>query len=57
MRLVRVIHTKSEAGAAMSLCLYELEDGTHVYGVERDGRVAMSGTKAEAKKFYGNRRW
>lgn len=57
MRRVQVIHTKSEGGDRLSLCRYELEDGTNVYGVERNGEVAMTGTKAEAKSFYGKRRW
>lgn len=54
MKLLKVLHEKSDGrGAPMSLCLYEASDGTHVYGVEIDGKLAFTGTKAEAKARYG----
>lgn len=57
MKLLKVLHEKTdEHGAPMSLCLYEAPDGVHVYGVEIDGKLAFTGTKAEAKARYGNRR-
>ena len=53
---VRVLHERVVNGARMSLAVYEREDGARVYGVSRDGEVEMTGTKAEAKAFYGNGR-
>lgn len=54
MKLLKVLHEKiGEHGVPMSLCLYELPDGTHVYVVETGGKLAFTGTKAEAKKRYG----
>ena len=57
MKLLKTIHEKTDGrGHSLSLCFYEAEDGSHVYGVEVDGKVSFTGTKAEAKDFYG-RRW
>lgn len=56
MRLVRVVHERVSVGVKMSLAVYERADGSRVYGVSRDGEIAMTGTKAEAKAFYGSRR-
>lgn len=54
MKLVKTIHEKWVGKVRFALCLFEDEDGRHVYGVEAgDGPVAMYGTKAEAKRFYG----
>ena len=55
MKLLKVLHEKSDGrGHSLSLCLYEAEDGSHVYGIEVDGKVVFMGTKAEAKAHYGN---
>ena len=50
--MVKMIHSKLVGGSAMALCLYD-RGGSNVYGVESEGRVVMTGTKAEAKQFYG----
>lgn len=54
MALVRVLHERDCHGGKTRLALYEAADGSHVYGVDRDGTPVMRGTKAEAKAFYGN---
>jgi hypothetical protein len=56
MALVRVMHERVSGGSHTVLAVYALADGSHVYGVSRDGRMQMTGTKAEAKAFYGNSR-
>jgi hypothetical protein len=56
LREVKVLHERVVSGARMSLAVYEREDGTRVYGVAQNGGVQMTGTKAEAKAFYGNGR-
>lgn len=56
MKVVRVLHERCTCGVTTSLVVYERDDGSRVYGVSRDGEVAMTGTKAEAKAFYGNER-
>lgn len=54
MKRLKILHEKTDAsGRLLSLCLYEAEDGSHVYGVEIDGKLAFTGTKAEAKAYYG----
>lgn len=54
LKEVKVMHERVVNGARMTLAVYEHEDGTRVYGVTKDGEVQMTGTKAEAKAFYGN---
>lgn len=56
MKLLKTLHTKVVGDRRLDLCLYEAEDGSHVYGVEVDSKVVFTGTKAEAKDRYG-RRW
>jgi hypothetical protein len=56
VKLVKTLHTKVVGGCRMSLCLYETEDGRHIYGVEENDVLVFTGTKAEAKNRYG-RRW
>lgn len=56
MKLIKTLHTKVVGGVRLDLCLYEAEDGQHVYGVEENGTVVFLGTKAEAKNRYG-RKW
>lgn len=56
MKLMKTLHTKVVGGRRLDLCLYEAEDGRHVYGVEENGTVVFTGTKAEAKERYG-RKW
>ena len=53
MKQLKILHEKQAGGHRMSLCLYEADDGSHVYGVEEDGRLVFTGTKAEAKQRYG----
>jgi hypothetical protein len=55
VKLLRTLHEKElVSGHKMSLGLYEAPDGSHVYGVEEDGELVFAGTKAEAKRRYGN---
>lgn len=54
MKLLKTLHAKVVEGHRLDLCLYEVEDGRHVYGVEEDGELVFTGTKAEAKARYGN---
>ena len=50
-RIVQVLHERD----GRCLAKYECAGGaTTVYGVETDGNIEFLGTKAEAKKFYGN---
>lgn len=56
MKLLRTLHAKVAGGRRLALCLYEAEDGRRVYGVEDDGEVVFTGTKAEAKERYGRGR-
>jgi hypothetical protein len=56
MKCLKTLHTKVVGGRRLDLCLYETEDGQHVYGVEEDGKTVFTGTKAEAKNRYG-RKW
>ena len=56
MKVVRVLHERRNGAERAALAVYEREDGSRVYGVVRDGEVQMTGTKAEAKAFYGNDR-
>jgi hypothetical protein len=53
VKLLKTLHTKVSKGRRLALCLYEAEDGQHVYGVAEDGGVVFTGTKAEAKGRYG----
>lgn len=54
LKLIKTLHEREEGGVRTALAVYENEEGAHVYGVSRDGAVEMTGTKAEAKAFYGN---
>lgn len=54
LKLVKTLHEREDDGAKMALAVYEGDDGSHVYGVSRGGALQMTGTKAEAKAFYGN---
>lgn len=56
MKLMKTLHTKVVGGCRLDLCLYETEDGRHVYVVEENGTPVFTGTKAEAKNRYG-RKW
>lgn len=56
LRRAKVLHEHCTGGVRRSLEVYERDDGTRVYGVAWDGEVQMTGTKAEAKAFYGNGR-
>ena len=56
MKLIKTLHTKVVGNHRLDLCLYEAEDGRHVYGVEDNEKVVFTGTKTEAKERYG-RRW
>jgi hypothetical protein len=56
MKLVRTLHERRSHGARESLVVFELDDGSRVYGVTRNGETAMTGTKAAAKAYYGNER-
>lgn len=54
LKQVRVLHERVAGGVHETLAVYERDDGSRVYGVGRDGEIVMTGTKAEAKEFYGN---
>lgn len=53
LKLLKTLHTKVVGDRRLALCLYETEDGRHVYGVEEDDVLVFTGTKAEAKEYYG----
>lgn len=48
--VVQVLHEKGMRKLAKFLCM----DGSVAYGVLENGEIAFLGTKAEAKKVYGN---
>ena len=54
LKLVKTLHERIDNGVKAALAVYEDDGGSRVYGVSRDGEVQMTGTKAEAKAFYGN---
>ena len=56
MKLIRTLHERRSRGDRESLAVFELDDGSRVYGVIRNGEMAMNGTKAAAKAYYGNER-
>jgi hypothetical protein len=56
LKLVKTLHERTVDGARTALEVYERDDGSRVYGVSQGGEVKMTGTKAEAKAFYGNGR-
>lgn len=53
MKLLKTLHSKVVGVSRLSLCLYEADDGQHVYGVEENDVLVFAGTKAEAKEYYG----
>lgn len=53
MKCLKTLHTKVIGDRRLDLCLYEAEDGRHVYGVEENAVLVFTGTKAEAKAYYG----
>ena len=53
MKLLKTLHTKVAVDRRLALCLYETDDGRHVDGVEENDVLVFSGTKAEAKAYYG----
>lgn len=53
MKPLKTLHEKVAGDRRLALRLYETEDGRHVYGVEENGTVVFTGTKAEAKGRYG----
>lgn len=50
-RIVQVLHERD--GRCLAKFAYD-GGATIMYGVERDGDIEFLGTKAEAKKVYGN---
>jgi len=53
LKLLKTLHIKVVDGRQLALCIYEDRSGWHVYGVEVDGLLVCTGTKAEAKAYYG----
>ena len=53
MKLLKTLHSKAVGVSQLALCLYETEDGRHVYGVEENDVLVFTGTKAAAKEYYG----
>lgn len=56
LKALKTLHSKAAGASRLALCLYETEDGQHVYGVEENDILVFTGTKAEAKNRYG-RKW
>lgn len=56
MKLLKTLHSKAVGVSRLALCLYETEDGRHVYGVEENDVLVFIGTKAGAKEYYGRGR-
>lgn len=56
LKLLNTLHTKVDGDLRLALCLYENDDGRHIYGVEENDVLVFTGTKAEAKAYYG-RNW
>ena len=54
LKPLKTIHEKTVDGRRLALVLLEADDGRHVYGVEVNGALVCTGTKAEAKAHYGN---
>ena len=48
--VVQVLHERDTKQLARLKCV----DGSSVYGVLESGKIKFLGTKAEAKKVYGN---
>ena len=53
LKFIKTLHEKTADGHRLALVLFEEDGGRHVYGVEVDGLLACTGTKAEAKAYYG----
>lgn len=53
LKPLKTIHEKTAGGRRLALVLLEEDGGRHVYGVEIDGMLVCTGTKAEAKARYG----
>lgn len=53
LKLLKTLHSKAVGVSRLALCLYETEDGRHVYGVEENDVLVCTGTKVEAKEYYG----
>lgn len=53
LKPLKTIHEKTADGRKLALVLLEEDGGRHVYGVEVDGMLVCTGTKAEAKARYG----
>ena len=57
LKPLKTIHEKTADGHRLAFVLFEEEDGgRHVYGVEADGVLVCTGTKAEVKACYGRGR-
>ena len=54
LKLIKTLHERKTRTSVEALAVYEAEDGSRVYGVVRNGEICMTGTKAEAKSFYGS---
>lgn len=58
LKPLKTIHEKTTGGRRLAFVLFEDEEdgGRHVYGVEADDALVCTGTKAEAKAYYGRDR-
>lgn len=56
LKPLKTIHEKTAGGCKLAFVLFEEDDGRHVYGVEADGMLVCTGTKAEVKAYYGRDR-
>lgn len=56
LKPLKTIHEKALGGRRLAFVLFEEDGGRHVYGVEDNGVLVCTGTKAEAKAYYGRGR-
>jgi hypothetical protein len=56
LKPLKTIHEKTAGGCRLAFVLFEEDGGRHVYGVEADGVLVCTGTKAEVKACYGRGR-
>lgn len=56
LKPLKTIHEKTADGRRLAFVLFEEDGGRHVYGVEENDVLVFTGTKAEAKEYYGRGR-
>ena len=53
LKPLKTIHEKALGGRRLAFVLFEEDSGRHVYGIEENDVLVFTGTKAEAKAYYG----